>query len=160
MFECRSCKLNYKELQNNYCIFCNIVLNNKKSDIYNICIGYTNLTQNDIIKNTYNNIILENKIPYPQNIDNKVILININPYIFREFILYIQKDEINIIDKFKLFFTNTIDLNKVKLKKFPLKYKIEKLNINYIKTESTLKDIDTNIAELYEKFIHKLYYNE
>ncbi len=162
MFECKSCNLKYKELQDKLCVFCNIILNNNKTDSYNICIGYTNLSQKDIIKKIYDIIIIEDKIPYPKIIDNNIILININPYIFREFILYCEKEKkyVDIIENFKIFFTNTIDLNKIKSKRFPLKYKIEKLNIDYIKTEYRLKDIDKNIAELYNNYINNLYYNE
>ena len=68
----------YKELQDNHCIFCNIISNNNKTDVYKICIGYTDVSQIDIIQDTYDMIILEDKIPYPKIIDNTVILININ----------------------------------------------------------------------------------
>ena len=166
MLECKLCELKYKEIYDKLCVFCNIISNNNKLDIYNICIGYTDVSQIDIIKNIYDMIILEDKIPYPKIIDDTVILININPYIFREFIIYCKKkyyndnDIIDNINKFKIFFTNAIDLNKIKTKKFPLKYKIEKLNIDYIKTENTLEYIDKNLAKLYKKYVHNLYYNE
>jgi hypothetical protein len=147
-------------------VFCNIINENKKNDIYNICIGYINdinINQIDIIRNTYNLILQTDKIPLPKEIYNNIIIININPYIFREFIKYCKQEQLylNIINKFKIFFTNAIDLNKIKSKRFPLKYKIEKLNIDYIKSNKDLLDIDKNIKNLYKKFTHSIYiYNE
>jgi hypothetical protein len=165
MYECKVCKLKYKQIIEDKCVFCSIIYENKKSNIYNICIGYSNMEQIDIIHNTYKYFLLHDKIPKPNEIDNNVQIININSYIFREFINYCIKDKkfLEIIDKFKIFFTNTIDLNKIKSKKFPLTYKIEKLNILYIKTDLKLSDINNNFKyfdkfiNLYKDFTHLLY---
>ena len=163
MYECNVCRLKYKELIDMKCIFCSIIHENKKSDVYNICIAYTDVSQSDIIQDVYNFIILEDKIPMPKEIDNNCKLINCNPYIFREFIKYckIEQKYLHIIDKFKIFFTNAIDMNKIKSKRFPLKYKIEKLNIEYIKSNINLSDIhiniDKNFENLYKKFTQSLY---
>lgn len=162
MYECNKCKLKYKELFNSLCVFCNIINENNKTDIYNICIVFIddlNINQIDIIRNTYNLILQKDKIPLPKEIYNNIIIININPYIFREFIKYCKQEQLylNIINKFKIFFTNAIDLNKIKSKRFPLKYKLEKLNIDYIKSDKDLSDIDKNMKNLYKKFTQSLY---
>ena len=167
MYECKICKLKYKELIDMKCIFCSIIHENKKSDVYNVCIAYTEVTQTDIIQDTYDFIILEDRMPFPHEIDDTCKLIKCNPYIFREFIKYCKTEQkyLNIIDKFKIFFTNTIDMNKIKSKRFPLKYKIEKLNIEYIKSNMDLSDIQTNnnkyidknFENLYKKFTQSLY---
>ena len=162
MFECIICKLKYKEMNNNICIFCNIVSQNNKNNVYDITIGFTKKSQKDIIKCTYEYINNNDKIPLPHEIDNKVKIININPYIFREFISFYKKKEIydDNINNFKIFFTNTIDLNKIKSKKFPLKYKLEKLDVAYINSDILLNDIDENYENLYKKFINNIYYND
>jgi hypothetical protein len=171
MYECKLCKLKYKELIDMKCILCSIIHENKKSDVYNICIAYTDVSQSDIIQDTYDFIILEDKLPFPHEIDNTSKLIKCNPYTFREFIKYckLEKKYLDIIDKFKIFFTNSIDMNKIKSKRFPLKYKIEKLNIEYIKSSINLSDIqinidkninkniDKNFENLYKKFTQSLY---
>jgi hypothetical protein len=159
MYECKICKFKYKELIDKQCIFCSIICENKKSDIYNICIGYTHYEQINIIHKTYNKIISEDKLPIPNEIDNTVQIINCNPYIFREFISYCKNENKfeDIIDKFKIFFTNSIDLNKIKSKRFPLKYKLERLNIEYIKSNTKLSDINENFENLYKKFTQSLY---
>ena len=172
MFECIFCKLQYNELQynelqyneliNNKCVFCNIIHYNNKNNIYNIVIGYTKCTQLDIIKNTYNLFMTHDCIPLPNEIDSDVILIKINPYIFRQFIKYLKNDSKNskLIDNFKIFFTNTIDLNKIKSKRFSFKYKSKRLNIDFLSEQKELSEIDTNIENLYKNFLRDIIYNE
>ncbi len=165
MFECIFCKLQYNELINNKCVFCNIIHYNNKNNIYNIVIGYTKCTQLDIIKNTYNLFITHDCIPLPNKIDSDVILIKINPYIFRQFIKYLKIDNNNsnnskLIDNFKIFFTNTIDLNKIKSKLFSFKYKSKRLNIDFLFEQKELSEIDINIENLYMNFLRDIIYNE
>jgi len=99
----------------------------------------------DIIKKTYNYIIKNDVMPTPKDIDNNSIIINFNPYIFREYC--------KLIDGYKIFFTNCIDRNKIKTKRFDSKYKIEKININDYCIGEDLINID---KKLYNELALKL----
>lgn len=133
MFVCDNCNLKYATINNKKCIFCNIVTDTKKSDIYNIIICRSDLSQNEIINKTYEFFMKNDKIPEPSDIDLNVKLIKINPYLFVK----------NIIsNKYKIFFTNCIDRNLIKTKRFPQKYNIEKLNINKFCNGIELEKID------------------
>jgi hypothetical protein len=119
---CINCDLTYKELQNGICVFCDIVKINKKDYLFHCVIGETKLSQLEIIKKTYEFFMKNDNIPFPYEIDNNVNILKVNPYLYR----------INNDIKTKIFFTNCIDLNKIKAKRFPLKYNQQNLNINYI----------------------------
>jgi len=118
--KCINCNLNYKELYDELCVFCNIVKENKKQNLFDIIIGFSNLTQLEIINKTYKYFIKMDRIPYPNEIDPAVITLRLNPYIYRQ----TNKD-------YKIFFTNTIDLNKIKSKRFPFKYIPQNLDIKF-----------------------------
>jgi hypothetical protein len=143
---CKSCNLNYISLYNDLCVFCNIINNNNKFDTMNTMIGFTNISQNEIIKKTYEYFQEHDIIPKPLDIIQDVKILKVNPYIFREF-----------VNNSKLFFTNCIDLNKIKQKRFPLKYNIQKLDINYLQNQIELKDYDINVFNLYKKFKDEYY---
>lgn len=133
MLVCENCHLKYAIVNNNKCVFCNIITNTKKSDIYNFIICKSDLNQNDIINKTYEYFINNDKIPEPCDIDINAKLIKINPYLFKK----------NIIsNEYKIFFTNCIDRNLIKTKRFPQKYVIEKLNINKFCNGIELEKID------------------
>ncbi len=135
MFICENCNLKYAVVNNNKCIFCNIITATKKSDIYNFIICKSNLNQNDIINKTYEYFIENDKIPEPKDIDINAKLIKINSYLFIK----------NIVsNEYKIFFTNCIDRNLIKTKRFPQKYIIEKLNINKFCNGIELEKIDKN----------------
>jgi hypothetical protein len=136
MFDCIECKFKYAILTNNLCIFCNICKTNNKDDMFNIIICQTKLSQQEIIKRTYDYFIENNLIPTPLEIDKSCKTIKFNPYIFRE--------NINIsIQDYKIFFTNCIDRNKIKIKRLGSKYNIEKINIDkYYSSSYELKDVD------------------
>lgn len=118
--KCINCDLNYKELYEELCVFCNIVKENKKENVFDIIIGFSNLTQLEIINKTYEFFLKTDKIPYPNEIDPKVVTIKINPYVYR------KKNK-----ECKIFFTNTIDLNKIRTKRFPFKYNLQNLDIKF-----------------------------
>jgi hypothetical protein len=120
MSQCSICKLDYKEIVSDKCVFCNIVENNIKSDVFNIIIANTELKQIDIIKKTYDFFKQNNRIPYPIEIDENVIIIKGNPYVYR-------KNNKSC----KIFFTNCIDYNKIKTPKFPLRFNPQQLNLKY-----------------------------
>jgi hypothetical protein len=133
MLICENCNQKYALINNNKCVFCNIVTENKKSDIYNFIICKSDMNQDDIINKTYEYFINCDKIPLPNNIDIDAKLIKINPYLFKK----------NIISsKYKIFFTNCIDRNLIKTKRFPQKYVIEKLNIDKFCNGIELEKID------------------
>lgn len=126
MPQCNNCDLNYKELSNGLCVFCNIIKINKKDNLFDIVICKSNLTQLEIIVKTYEFFMKNDRIPYPYELDNNIEFLRVNPYIYR------KNNIINKIINDKIFFTNTIDLNKIKAKRFPLKYNQQNLNIRYL----------------------------
>ena len=133
MFICENCDLKYVSINNKKCVFCNIITDTKKSDMYNFIICKSDLTQLDIINKTYEYFIENDKIPEPKDIDIHAKLIKINPNLFKK----------NIIsNEYKIFFTNCIDRNLIKTKRFPQKYVIEKLNINKFCNGIELEKID------------------
>jgi hypothetical protein len=133
MFVCDNCNLKYANIFNKKCVFCNIITDTKKSDIYNFIICRSDLCQNEIINKTYEFFNKNDKIPEPKDIDIHAKLIKINPNLFKK----------NIIsNEYKIFFTNCIDRNLIKTKRFPQKYVIEKLNINKFCNGIELEKID------------------
>lgn len=167
MFTCSICNLSYVNTYENKCIFCNIINKNKKQDIMNIIICQSKLSQQDIIQKTYEYFHKNDKIPKPIEIDSDIKIIEVNPYIFREFV---DKEFINsklnnnilnqkykiLNQKYKIFFTNCIDLNKIKTKRFPLKYNMQKLNV-YLDNQINLKDLDIDVFNSYNKFRDEYY---
>jgi len=118
--KCINCELNYKELYEEICVFCDIVKQNKKENLFDMIIGFSKLTQLEIINKTYEFFMKNDRIPYPNEIDFNVITLRENPYIYRQ----TNKD-------LKIFFTNTINLNKIRSKRFPLKYNPQNLDIKF-----------------------------
>ncbi len=133
MFICENCNLKYAVINSNKCVFCNIITDTKKTDIYNFIICKSDMDQNDIINKTYEYFIENDKIPEPKDIDTHAKLIKINPYLFKKNM---------ILNEYKIFFTNCIDRNLIKTKRFPQKYVIEKLNINKFCNGIELEKID------------------
>lgn len=126
---CTICNNNYKEIIDNKCVFCNIIHKNNKYDVFNIVIGITNLSQIDIINKTYEFFMKNNRIPYPNEIDDKVKILNVNPYIYRKDNSKFNNCQLN---NNCLFFTNCIDYNKIKTPRFPLKFNPQQqLNLKY-----------------------------
>ena len=121
MNECKHCELKYSVVTDKLCEFCNIIKNNNKLNIYKFVICQTELTQIEIIQKTYDYFNISKCIPSPNQIDNNCKIIKVNPYLFRE---SIQSD------KYKIFFTNCIDRNKLKIKRIGEQYQIEKLDVN------------------------------
>ena len=109
-------------------------------------------SQIEIIKRTYEYFIKYDKIPIPTEIDTNTSILKCNPYIFREFIKT-NSTPIN----YKIFFTNCIDLNKIKTKRFPLKYNQEKLNLLFLDDRIEISDFDINVFNSYNKFKDEYY---
>jgi hypothetical protein len=144
MHECENCLLKYSITNNGLCIFCKIIKKNSKEQIYNFIICKSVLTQEEIIKKTYDLFIKNDIIPSPKQIDNSAIKININPYLFYK---YIKND------KYKIFFTNCIDRNQIKIKRLGSQYNLEKLNIDKFCVGKDLKNID---EKTYNEYLTKL----
>ena len=142
MFVCDNCNLKYASINNNKCVFCNIVTHTKKSDIYNFIICRSDLSQNEIINKTYEFFNKNDKIPEPSDIDIHVTIIKTNPYLFIKNMISNLFIKNIITSEYKIFFTNCIDRNLIKTKRFPQKYNIEKLNINKFSNGIELEKID------------------
>jgi hypothetical protein len=145
MIECNNCKLKYCNLnKNNLCEFCDIIINLNKNNLYKFIICYSKLEQIDIIKKTYEYFINNDKFPLVESIDKDAVIISINPYFFKKYI----KDK-----NYKIFFTNMINKNNIKIKKLGLPYPLEKLNIsNY--TGIDLKKFDEKIYNEYTNILN------
>ena len=108
--ECYFCQSNNQLFPSYYdnniidtCYLCNIIINYKKEYIFYGFLGYTEMTQLEIIKKTWEIYNKEGNIPLPIEIDPDVKLVKIPIYLFSQF-----------FDKYKfpyycLFFTNKIE---------------------------------------------------
>jgi hypothetical protein len=158
--KCKSCSnitptIQKYNMDNYLCYLCNI------SKIFvdcgdildysdNILICISDLKQSDIINKTYKYLKLNNRIPFPEEIDEKVIKLDYPVYIFYETYKKMNEREKSKFDV-KIFFTNVIDRNLLKIKKMTDPYyPIEKINIKY--HENKKKFIDDKLNVLYMKY--------
>jgi phage pi2 protein 07 len=113
----------------------------------NIIICLSELNQEDIISLTYKYFREHNRIPYSTELDENVIILDYPVYVFNQ--IYNMMNE-NDKKKFniKIFFTNVIDKNMLKVKKMgdPY-YPNEKIDQKYHQNK---KKID--------KFLENIYY--
>lgn len=144
MLECSVCNLKYHKLNRQLCDFCDIVYNLKKIDMYKFVICRSELDQIDIIKKTYEHFMKTDTIPVPSDIDEKSIIISVNPYIFKTYVVDVN---------YKIFFTNCMNRNNIKAKRFTNTYPIEKLNTDKFVGEN-LKNIDENTYNKYINILH------
>lgn len=123
--QCIECNLKYPHTTNSLCEFCRIVKYNNKYDVFNYILCVSDLTQDEIIKTTFEIFKKTNVIPIPEEVDPSCIKLGLNPYIYR-----LENDEsrlskLNIV----IFYTNAIDRNKLKIKKICI-YKTEILDVD------------------------------
>ena len=123
--QCIECNLKYPHTTNSLCEFCRIVKYNNKYDVFNYILCVSDLTQDEIIKTTFEIFKKTNVIPIPEEVDPSCIKLALNPYIYR-----LENDEsrlskLNIV----IFYTNAIDRNKLKIKKIGI-YKTEILDVD------------------------------
>jgi hypothetical protein len=111
----------------------------------NIVICISELKQIDIISLTYNYFKEHNRIPYPTDLDKNVIILDYPVYVFNQ--IYNMMNE-NDKKKFnvKIFFTNVIDKNMLKVKKmsdpyYPNEKIDQKYHQNKKKLDKSLEDI-------------------
>jgi len=121
---------------------CDIIHNTKQTDILSFVIGVSSLSQLEIITLTKQFIMKNNYVPLPNQIDKDVKIIkNINHYLFKK---YINKTEEN---NFKIFFTNEINIDKIKV--FRIFDKKVKNKEAIIKTHN----LDDKIIKKYTRFL-------
>lgn len=133
--KCISCELTYNYINNKMCIMCNICNNPVTTDVFSFVIGKSNLNQIEIIKKTKDFISKNNKVPLPTDIDNEVNIISINPCIFLQIIKIMDnldnKEDRNIFENFKIFFTDDLNIKQIKTFRIFDKVIKNKSNINY-----------------------------
>jgi hypothetical protein len=108
--ECYFCKCHdnlndsfYAEKIITVCFLCNMIISNKKNYINMCLLCYSeNLTQQDIINKTRKYYNKHGTIPFPQQLDPDVKMINIPVYIFSQF------ENKKSFDHFLVFFTSHI----------------------------------------------------
>lgn len=139
---CNNCLLNYNYINNGYCLMCNIIHNTKQTDILFFVVGVSDLSQLEIVKLTKQFIMKNNYVPLPNQIDKDVKIIkDVNHYLFKK---YINEKKIN---KFKIFFTSDLDIDKIKVFRI---FDKKLINKNKLIKEY---DLDDKIINKYTSFI-------
>jgi hypothetical protein len=153
---------------NNLCYLCNIVnifniFNNNnfnenyfdESYSHDIIICISKKDQLQIINDTYSYLKKHSRMPYPQDIDQDVIILNYPVYIFYLIYNQLNKQDITKFNCCKIFFTNTIDRNLLIIKKFGDKmFNTEKIDIKYHQNKQFLDDDRHNIYMKYYSLIN------
>lgn len=136
------------------CGLCKIIKNFTKTDMQNIIICNSDIPQYEIVKLTMESIIKKGKVPEPFEIDKNVKLVDIIPYRFIDMLNNLSNEDKKIFTKYKIFFTNRLDLNSVYMRNILLgQFKIENLDIKYF-------DIPKYIIQEKELEIYNRYLNE
>lgn len=155
---CFNCKLSYPKYfkinQKNYCYFCKLIYFLNQTDIYSIHVGYSMTNQDEIVKKTKDILLKENRIPSHKEIDLNSKIIQVNPYIFLNVIKMMNQNEQVCFSNVKIFFTEDLNVEFIKIgrmidKPKPIKKSNEKINkINILPHQKVL----------YEKYL-KTYLN-
>ena len=157
--KCNNITPQLNQINQEICHICNLVdtFNNRtfsEDNSHDIVICISKKNQQEIINNTYDFFKKYNKIPYPKDIDKDAITLNYPVYIFYltlNLILNLINNDKNIkFDDIKIFFTNTIDRNIMKIRKIGEKmYQIEKIDIKY---HTNKKYLDDKRHDIYMKY--------
>ena len=131
---CNNCKETYPRYfsinNNKYCYFCKLLYFMEFTDIFKVYIGYSILSQDDIVKKTKEILFKENRVPTNKDIDAQSKLVQINPYILINMIKKMSHNEQICFSNIKIFFTEDIDMDLIKVKRLIDKPKlINKTNI-------------------------------
>jgi hypothetical protein len=118
---CFNCKLTYPKYftiqKKQYCYFCKLTYFLEQSDIFAINIGYSTISQDEIIKKTKEIILKENRIPTNKEIDPNSKLVQINSYILLNLIKLMSQTEQVCFQNVKIFFTENIEIDSIKIKR-------------------------------------------
>ena len=116
---CNNCKETYPKYftinKNKYCYFCKLTYFMEQTDIFKIYIGYSMLPQNEIIKKTKEILLKENRVPTNKDIDIHSKLVQVNPYILINMIKYMNHTEQVCFSNIKIFFTEDLDMEMIKV---------------------------------------------
>jgi len=136
--QCIECDLKYPHTTESLCEFCRIVKYNNKYDVFNYILCISDLSQEDIIKITFEIFKKCNKIPTPEEVDPSCIKLQLNPYIYRLKNDAAALEKLNIV----IFYTNALDRNKLKIKKIGQEFKTEMLDIeSYCSNKKNINNI-------------------
>jgi hypothetical protein len=125
------------------------------TDIFKIYIGYSTLSQDFIVKKTKEILFKENRVPTNKDIDAQSKLVQINPYILINIIKNMTHTEQICFSNIKIFFTENIDMDSIKVKRLIDKPKsLNKTNI--IPNKINLLPYQ---KVLYDKYINKFLNN-
>ena len=118
---CFNCKLTYPKYFNinkkSYCYFCKLIYFLEQSDIFSINIGYSMLNQDEIVKKTKEILIKENRIASHKEIDPNSKLVLVNPFIFKNCINLMTQNEQICFSNVKIFFTESLNTEYIKIKR-------------------------------------------
>jgi hypothetical protein len=118
---CFNCKLTYPKYFNinkkSYCYFCKLIYFIEQSDVFSINIGYSTMNQDEIVKKTKEVLINENRICSHKEIDPNSKLVLVNPYIFKNVINLMTQSEQICFSNVKIFFTEDMDTEYVKIRR-------------------------------------------
>ena len=131
---CFNCKESYPRYfsinKNQYCYFCKLIYFMEYTDIFKIYIAYSTIPQDDIVKKTKEILFKENRVPTNKDIDMHSKLVQVNPYIIINIIKNMSHAEQICFSNIKIFFTEDIDMDSIKVKRLIDKPKpLNKTNI-------------------------------
>lgn len=159
---CEYCKyeVNLVDYNNKkICGLCNIIYNNKKEHVNMCLLGYSTLSQNEIVKKTQEYYIKNNKIPFPQIVDSDVKLVNIPVYLYSQFNNKQNNFEIFFTDNVGCLIDNSLDrMLKSNRKKEPIikYYELE----NYIFSNEEQEKINNELENVRKKNFGVLFEDE
>ena len=151
---CNNCKESYPKYiiinKKKYCYFCKLIYFIEHTDIFKIYIGYSVLPQDTIVKKTKQFLLENNKMPTNKDIDIQSKLVQINPYILINVIKTMSYTEQICFSNIKIFFTEDIDMDMIKVRRIIDKPKL------LIKSNIILNKIQLLPYQkvLYEKYIN------
>ncbi len=151
---CNNCKESYPRYisinKKNYCYFCKLIYFMEHTDIFKVYIGYSMLPQDIIVKKTKEFLLENNKMPTNKDIDVQSKLVQINSYILINMIKNMTHTEQICFSNIKIFFTEDIDMEMIKVRRIIDKPK------PLIKTNMILNKIQ---LLPYQKVIYDKYIN-
>jgi hypothetical protein len=129
----------------------------KRSNIGDCILCWSDMPQYDIVRKTTEYVVSKGTIPLPYEIDSNVKIININVFLFADFLSQLDKDDRKTFSKYKVFFTNRINRNDINVRNIILgPYKIEKLSMKYLNLPVyTVSDDETKLLKEHFKRMEK-----
>lgn len=156
---CNNCKESYPKYftinKKPFCYFCKLIYFMEQNDIFKVYIGYSTLSQDEIVNKTKEILVKEYRVPTNKDIDVHSKLVQINPYILINMIKNMNHTEQICFSNIKIFFTEDLDMEMIKVRRLIDKPKpLIKTNIIPAKIQ-----LLPHQKVLYDKYIDKFLVN-